>query len=263
MTRAVVAGSALARALCLARISLAFGRVERATRHEDGVRPETDTDHTVMLGLIACELAPASLDRAKVAAFALAHDLAEVYAGDTQTLVISAEGMAAKREREDAARARLIAELGAGSWVAETLAVYEQQCEPEARWVRAVDKVLPKLTHAFNGCAAAKALTDRPGFVDAHARQYDKLRAEYPEFPDVLALLRASMDYAEGLWLETPAAERTCRGCEFSGWDPDGPYCTQAEVASGFPHGIALHSLKVAERCPAPNHPHWQPRGAR
>ena len=61
----------LTRALRLARISLAFGRVDRATRHEDGLRPETDTDHTVMLGLIACEFAPAHLDRAKVAAFAL------------------------------------------------------------------------------------------------------------------------------------------------------------------------------------------------
>ena len=36
----------LDRALVLARIALAFGRVERATFHEDGVRPETDTDHT-------------------------------------------------------------------------------------------------------------------------------------------------------------------------------------------------------------------------
>lgn len=63
--------------------------------------------------------------------------------------------------------------------------------------------------------------------------------------------------------LEPAAPERTCCGCEFSGWDPDGPYCTQAEVASGFPHGIVLHSLRVAERCPAPAHPHWQARRER
>lgn len=198
------------RALVLARIALAFGRVERVTFHEDGVRPETDTDHTVMLGLVACELAPAHLDRAKVAAFALVHDLAEVYAGDTQTLVISAEGMIAKRDREDAARARLATELGAGSWVAEILATYEEQQVPEARFVRAIDKVLPNLTHFFNGCAGARALTDRAGFIAARDRQYESLRRAYPELPDALDLLRASMVRAEECW---PASEECREPC--------------------------------------------------
>jgi 5'-deoxynucleotidase YfbR-like HD superfamily hydrolase len=79
----------VARALRLARISLAFGRVERATKHEDGVRPETDTDHTVMLGFVACELAPQRLRRPLVAAYSMVHDMKEVYAGDTQTLTIT------------------------------------------------------------------------------------------------------------------------------------------------------------------------------
>lgn len=198
--------SALDRALTLARISLAFGRVERATLHEDGARVETDTDHTVMLGLVACELAPAHLDRTKVAAFALVHDLAEVYAGDTQTLIITPAGMAEKRDREDIARARLVGELGDGSWIAGMLATYEQQREPEARFVRLIDKVLPKLTHAFNRCAAAERLTDRAGFDAAHARQFAKMSEEYPEFPEALDLLRASMLHAEALW---PEAQRT------------------------------------------------------
>lgn len=198
------ATEALQRALRLAQIALAFGRVGRATRHEDGARVETDTDHTVMLGLVACELAPSGLDRTKIAAFALVHDLAEVYAGDTQTLTITPAGMAAKHAREDAARTRLAGELGEGSWIAQTLAVYEAQREPEARFVRAMDKVLPKLTHAFNGCVAAWVLTDRAGFIEAHARQYRKLSEEYPEFPEVLELLRLSMLHAEARWPVTP-----------------------------------------------------------
>lgn len=206
-THAAQAAHALQRALHLARIALAFGRVERVTRHEDGARPETDTDHTVMLGLVACELAPAHLDRAKLAAFALVHDLAEVYAGDTPTLVISPEALAAKRAREDAARARLADELGDGSWITEHLAIYEAQEEPEARFVRLLDKVLPKLTHAFNGCAASRPLTDRAGFVEAHARQLQKLGEEYPEFPEALELLRLSMVYAESCW--SPPEART------------------------------------------------------
>ncbi len=192
----------LPRALVLARISLAFGRVERATMHEDGLRPETDTDHTVMLGLIACELAPPHLDRAKVAAFALVHDLAEVYAGDAQTLVISLEARAQKKAREDAARLRLSSELGEDSWLAALLAVYEAQEEPEARFVRLTDKVLPKLTHAFNGCVAAHPIVDRAGFLAAHARQLQELREAYPEFPEMLDLLQDAMMYAEKCWFE-------------------------------------------------------------
>ncbi len=203
------AQEALDRALLLARISLTFGRVERVTRHEDGSRPETDTDHTVMLGLVACELAPVHLDRAKIAAFSLVHDLAEVYAGDTPTLVVSSEIMAAKAVREEAAKTRLFAELGDGSWLASLLATYERQQEPEARFVRLIDKVLPKLTHAFNKCAAARSFVDRDGFLAAHARQFQKLQEEYPEFPDALELLRVSMLHSEQCWLRTAAAHIT------------------------------------------------------
>lgn len=201
----VAVGSDRARALHLARLALAFGRVERLTRHEDGVRPETDSDHTVMLGLLAGELAPPHLDRGRVAAFALVHDLKEVYADDTQTLVISPEALAAKQVREETAGVRLTAELGEGSWLAGLLAAYERQQEPEARFVRLMDKVAPKLAHALNGCAAAQTITDRAGFAEAHARQLQKLQGEFPEFPEALELLRWSMRHAEACW--APEAE--------------------------------------------------------
>lgn len=80
-----------------------------------------------------------------------------------------------KRTREDAARARLVAELGADSWVASTLATYEEQREPEARFVRLLDKVLPKLTHAFNERNAARAVVEHqrnthPAAIEAAVR---------------------------------------------------------------------------------------------
>lgn len=249
----------LSKAMYLARLSLAFGRVERATFHEEGSRPETDTDHTVMLGLVACELAPPYLDRAKIAAYALVHDLAEVYAGDTQTLTISDTGLAAKAQREAAARKRLVSELGMGSWIAETLATYEKQCEPEARWVRLVDKIVPKLTHAGNECLGARRLTNRSGFVEAHRRQFAQLADEYPDFVGALELLREAMDHAESCW-PAPAQTRECRHCKHWGADPDGAYCTQPTVAHGYQYGIALHTTTAAARCPAPEHPHFESR---
>src|SRR3954468_11904498 len=99
--------SDVAAVLDLARLVLDFGRVDRITYHPDGVTPESDTDHTVMLALIGCALAERhfpELDRGRIAMHALAHDLPEVYAGDTPTLhAPSAELRQAKRDREDAA----------------------------------------------------------------------------------------------------------------------------------------------------------------
>jgi len=253
-----VSADALARALRLARISLAFSRVERVTRHEDGVRPETDSDHTVMLALIACELAPPSLDRSMVAAFAVVHDLVEVYAGDAQTLVISPEGRVAKQQREDAARDRLAGELGEGSWVVDLLTTYERQRAPEARFVRLLDKVLPKLTHALNGCVAALPITDRPGFVAAHARQLQQLQEEYAEFPEALQLLRDAMAHCEEHWPSAKASapeadDETSRAVESMVLAPrtDGPVERYLSAAAALDARRAELGLALGLALPA------------
>ena len=68
-------------ALSLAKLLLQFGRTNRITYHEDGVTPESDTDHTVMLGVMACAFAARyapHLNNGKIAQFAFIHDLVEV-----------------------------------------------------------------------------------------------------------------------------------------------------------------------------------------
>lgn len=193
----------IARAQALATLALAFARVERVTRHEDGIRPETDADHVVMLALVACELSPAGLSQPKIAEFAIVHDLVEAYAGDTQTLHIDAAGRAAKDARERAALERLRVEFGAASWMVLTIEAYEAQVEPEARYVKLLDKVLPKLTHLTNGCAAARAITDRAGFIAAHKALYRKLVEDYRydwwALP-FLDLLRSAMEASHAAW---------------------------------------------------------------
>lgn len=193
----------LDRALHIARLALTFGRVERVTFHEDGQRPETDTDHTVMLQLIACDLANElrlGLDIGLVAQFALVHDLVEVYSGDCQTMTLDAAGFEAKATREAAAIVRLRSEFGT-SWLVTMLERYERQIEPEPRYVRVLDKLLPKLTHLLNGCVTARALTDREGFAKAHLMQAAKLFREYPDVAEAVhALLREAMTASEGAW---------------------------------------------------------------
>jgi 5'-deoxynucleotidase YfbR-like HD superfamily hydrolase len=114
----------------LGQLALAFGRVDRtACYHPDGTTKESDTDHTVMLGWIAPAVAQllysGRLDVGLVAQFALVHDMAEVYAGDTPTLRIDPAGRKAKAAREREAVARINREFGGRlPWVPCTLTLY-------------------------------------------------------------------------------------------------------------------------------------------
>ncbi len=197
---------ALLRSIQICQLALAFGRVERVTRHEDGVRPETDTDHTIMLCLLACDLAVSLdlwLDVGLVCQLSVVHDLVERYANDVQTLTIDAQGRKEKAEREAAALVRIRSEFGESSWICRTLELYEHQGCPEARFVRVLDKVTPKLTHLLNGCIAAKALVDFDGFVASHDAQAKKLLEEYSDVDsEIHALLREAMDASEKEWKE-------------------------------------------------------------
>lgn len=188
----------VAKTLELAKLILLFSRIDRITCHEDGVTPESDTDHTVMLGIVACayarEFAP-HLDRGKIAEFALVHDLVEAYAGDTATFkVMTEDDKQEKEEREAAALLRIREEFdGVYPWVGETIAAYESLSEPEARYVKVVDKVLPKLTHILNRGAVSDRLghtaESKKEFLD---HQYGKIAASYgADQHEALAFLKA------------------------------------------------------------------------
>jgi putative hydrolases of HD superfamily len=140
----------------LGALAMAFGRIDRTCCYHATGEKESDTDHTVMLSWVAPSLAaklyPGQLDVGLVAQFASVHDAVEVHAGDTPTLRIDAAGKAAKAERERAAAARITEQFGGRlPWLAEMVERYEHQEEPEARFVRAVDKDMPKLVHVEDG----------------------------------------------------------------------------------------------------------------
>jgi putative hydrolase of HD superfamily len=165
----------------LGRLALAFGRINRtACWHPDGQQRESDADHTVMLGWIAPALAqrlyPGELDAALVAQFALLHDMAEVYAGDTPTLRIDDAGREAKAKREHAAGWRIWCEfIDSLPWIPRTLADYEQQRMPEVRFVRAVDKLLTKIVHLLDG---AKGLIEEEMTVSEMRQIFDRQAAD-------------------------------------------------------------------------------------
>ena len=54
---------------------------------------------------------------------------------------------------------------------------------------------------------------------------------------------------------------RSCRDCKHSGMDMDmDPYCGAQKVREAHPHGLVLHSPKIATFCPAPEKPLFEAR---
>lgn len=143
------------KALEVAQLVFKFGRVLRVTHEEDGKTPESDTTHTVMISVLACALASRirpDLDVGLVAQFALVHDLVEAYAGDTDTYGKRDEQFFKEKEaREQDALNRIRTEFdGVYPWIGETIAQYESLATPEARFVKVLDKCMPKVTHLLN-----------------------------------------------------------------------------------------------------------------
>jgi len=185
----------------LGKLVLTFGTVNRVTCHPDGVTPESDTDHTVMLGLVACAFAERfapELDRGRIAEFALVHDLVEVYAGDTATARIMTDtDHADKEEREMAALARIKQEFDTQlPWIGETIAAYERRDTSEARFVKVVDKALPKIANILNGGVTFKGQKhDASSGREFLIHQREKLAVTYGhDQPEAIALLTALGD---------------------------------------------------------------------
>ena len=204
--------------LSIASLALNFGAVNRATFHQDGVTPESDTTHTVMLGWLAIDIAcrhpELGLNVGLVAQLALVHDMVEAApyeygGGDTNSFSISAEDKAAKDAREKTAMAWLLSgPLADHPHLATLVAMYECNGCPEARFVRYMDKVTPKLTHALNGGAAFVKMGKswRDVYV-AHNVQIIALEQKYPEFADVVgAYLEAACDASEEAYFQRVSA---------------------------------------------------------
>ena len=188
-------------AIALGRLAMQFGETNRATFHPDGTTPESDTTHTVMLTLITCQLCSelaclSHMDIGKVAQFSTVHDLLEAdpETGDTNTFSPTPKLMEDKRRREALALGRLVSEFGRESWMIDQLLRYEAQEEPEARLVRYVDKMLPKITHLLNEGAAVRAMGYTSQDMQArHEAQVAKLSDEYSEFNGPVSDLMLSL----------------------------------------------------------------------
>lgn len=124
-----------------------FAKVQRVPHLADTGRPENDVEHSFGLAFTCWFLAPKiapDLSVEKILKYALAHDTVEVHAGDT--FVFGAqERLDSKSDREDAAIAQLAADWPDFPELAESAKSYKDRADPEAKFVYAVDKILPVL----------------------------------------------------------------------------------------------------------------------
>ncbi len=179
----------------LASLILDFGRVDRQTFHQDGLHPESDTDHTVMLGIVGSTLASKlypDIDLGLVAQFAFVHDLVEVYAGDTPTLMnVNANFFRQKENREKEALDKIKSEFGNDfGWIHQTIEKYERLDTKEARFVKVLDKIIPKITVILNKAKAIndKNLADKEGAQKTFDLQREKVKGWSHDMPEMLEL---------------------------------------------------------------------------
>lgn len=176
----------------LSDIVYSFMNIQRKTVIHG--RRETDGEHTLHLQFLAVAYAARyhpELNVGKVALYCMIHDLVEVYAGDTPTLVASADEMIAKDRRETEALERLKQELG-GKWdfIVEQLEAYELLTDNESRYVRTFDKCDPGFTHYNNKGEVLQELgIDTIGkFHQANNSTKSRMASYATEFDDVVAV---------------------------------------------------------------------------
>jgi 5'-deoxynucleotidase YfbR-like HD superfamily hydrolase len=165
--------------LALGKLTLDFSEVERAPRYTDGDR-ETDVEHSFHLALSAMELAPLlhpKLDIGLIAQFSLVHDLPEE--------------LVDKKAAEAVALKRLMKELP--PYTAQLLERYEEQVEPEARFVRFIDKLVPAIINMLNEDAISfkedYGVTTAKELLAKRAGHIERLHKMFPEFSEFDALV--------------------------------------------------------------------------
>lgn len=178
-------------ALKLGKVAMDFAQVKRVPRYANGER-ESDVEHSYMLGLVACELAHTlelDLNVGLISQFALVHDLIELKTGDVNTFNMSSEQLQQKQFLEKQALHQLMQELP--PYMARLVERYEHQLEPEARFVKAVDKILPFIVDIHGDGVRVmqedNGIESKQEFMECLASLHESLAERFgSEFPDIV-----------------------------------------------------------------------------
>jgi len=189
----------ITRLLELQRLLQSFNEIDRRVHRNHGgkMRHENDTEHSYNLTMTAWFLTPhfPELDKDLLIRYALVHDLVEVHAGDTY-IYGSNEELSTKAEREKVAAEKLHKDWPDFSEMHELIEDYEARANPEARFVYALDKIMPiMLIYIHEGYTWQKeGITAE----QLHANKYDKVKLSpevLPYYDELYSLLLSSPDF--------------------------------------------------------------------
>lgn len=129
-----------------------FQQIRRQVLVNGEDRQENDWEHSFQTAMLAWYIINASdgdldLDTGKVLKFALAHDLVEVYAGDTPFQEAGED----KEKREAKAAQRLQNEFPEFAALHSVIEAYEKNEQDEAQFVYALDKIIPLINIYMDG----------------------------------------------------------------------------------------------------------------
>jgi putative hydrolase of HD superfamily len=142
---------AIQRLIELQQLLLDFHAVDRQVFIPPTIdKAENDIAHSFSLAMLAWFLSPhfPELDANKMLRMCLAHDIVEVYAGDTFSY--DDEAVLAKSEREAQAQAKLAAEWADFPELIRAIQEYEESQTPEAKFVYSLDKLQPAIMDYLN-----------------------------------------------------------------------------------------------------------------
>jgi 5'-deoxynucleotidase YfbR-like HD superfamily hydrolase len=138
--------------LSFCELLLQFGEIDRRLLLPSGTRDENDAEHSYMLAMTAWYIITKSklpLDCGLAIKYALAHDLIETYAGDT--FIYDSSGTADKAQREHLAAEILQRNYPDFGELHQLIQNYEKRSDDEARFIYALDKVVPVLIIYLGG----------------------------------------------------------------------------------------------------------------
>jgi 5'-deoxynucleotidase YfbR-like HD superfamily hydrolase len=132
-----------------------FPNIKRTNKIKGKGDFENDAEHSYQLALAAWYFADAlglPVRRQLVLEYALAHDLVEIYAGDTDAFPNNSEDdLSSKHQKEDAAFLRIKSEFPGFASLHESIERYEHRSDVESKLVYLVDKILPDI-NIFLSC---------------------------------------------------------------------------------------------------------------
>lgn len=175
-----------------------FRLVERMMRVNGNGRQENDVEHSYQLAMLAWYIADSrklDMDTDRIVKYALAHDLVEVYAGDTYVFSTDEKHVAGKKDREHEAFERLKNEFSDFPELFEAISAYEKKEDRESRFVYALDKIQPVINYYLDNGESYRDIEVSIDMVLETRAEKVKISPEAKEyFDEILPLLYEKED---------------------------------------------------------------------